>query len=199
MFEKFTAVAPKFSFEEFLAFCGTLVEEGRTSGPDQSDFLVFFTKLNYQRMLRWTRTAVLFPETTAAAQRAQPQHWFIITEAWCGDSAQNLPLLAKIAHAGNIPLQIILRDEHPELIDAYLTNGSRSIPKLISFDPISGNELFTWGPRPGGAEALFQDWKIAPAGRDFETFEKELHTWYAKNKGAETQRELRVLLKRTKS
>lgn len=193
--------APLVSFPQFLAFCEQLVAEGRTSGPTQSEFLIFFTKLNYQRMVRWNRTAVVLPETLLALQQAPAQHWFVITEAWCGDSAQNLPLIAKMAEAAgeHITLRILLRDTHPELIDAYLTNGSRSIPKLVSFDAASGTELFSWGPRPHSANALYQDWKKDPAGRDFEAFEKELHTWYAHNKGQEMQAELTQLLMGSKT
>ncbi len=187
---------PAFSFPEFLRFCEELAAAGKTSGPEQSEFLAHFTKLNFQRMKRWYGTHELSGKTVAIAQNARPQNWFVITEAWCGDSAQNLPLLAKIgeASAGKISLSIVLRDEHPHLIDAYLTNGSRSIPKLVSFDAETGEELFVWGPRPASAEALLQEWKKNPAGRDFEAFEKELHTWYARNKGQETEVEIGNLL-----
>ncbi len=92
MYASFKAVEPLYTFPQFLAFCEQLVAEGRTSGPNQSEFLIFFTKLNYQRMVRWNRTAELLPETVLAVQKAPAQQWFVITEAWCGDSAQNLPL-----------------------------------------------------------------------------------------------------------
>ncbi len=196
MFEKFQTATNPFTFESFFAYCEKLVAEGRTSGPDQSEFLVQFTKLNLQRMKRWHKTVVLADTTHTAIAQTCPQKWFVITEAWCGDSAQNLPVIARMAEAssGKIDLKIVLRDEHPELIDAYLTNGGRSIPKLISFDPENGVELFNWGPRPAGATTLFKGWKEAPAGRDFEAFEKELHTWYAHDKGMEVQTEISALL-----
>ncbi len=194
MFQKFLTAENSFTFETFYHYCELLAAEGRTSGPEQSDFLIHFTKLNFQRMKRWSRTVLLQEATLLAAQNARRQCWFVITEAWCGDSAQNLPVLAKIAEAGgeNITLRIVLRDEHPELIEAYLTNGGKSIPKLVSFDAESGEELFVWGPRPAGATVLFTDWKTNPNGRDFEAFEKELHTWYAGDKGEEVQTEIRL-------
>lgn len=196
MFEKFQSATNTFTFESFFAYCETLVAEGRTSGPDQSDFLVQFTKLNLQRMKRWHKTVELAETTHTALAQTCPQQWFVITEAWCGDSAQNLPVLARMAEAssGKIDLKIVLRDEHPELINAYLTNGGRSIPKLVSFDPHNKVELFNWGPRPAGASALFLNWKTAPNGRDFEAFEKELHTWYAHDKGEQVQAEVSALL-----
>ena len=188
MLEKFSAARPAFTFPEFLQYCETLAAEGRTSGPDQSEFLVYFTKLNLQRMKRWYRTVNLSEAIQEAARQARPQHWYVITEAWCGDSAQNLPVIARIADAsaGKIALTIVLRDAQPELMDAYLTKGSRSIPKLVSFTG-SGEELFVWGPRPEGAEQLFQQWKAQPDGRDFEAFEKELHTWYHTNNARDLQ------------
>ncbi len=196
MFEQFQSANNPFTFESFFAYCEQLVAEGRTSGPDQSEFLVQFTKLNLQRMKRWHKTVELAETTHTALTQTCAQQWFVITEAWCGDSAQNLPVLARMAEesSGKIDLKILLRDEHPELIDAYLTNGGRSIPKLISFDPHNKIELFNWGPRPAGATALFMDWKTNPAGRDFEAFEKELHTWYAHDKGLEVQAEVGALL-----
>ena len=72
----------------------------------------------------------------------ESQLWMMITENWCGDSAQSLPYIAKIASLNNnIDLRIILRDSHPEIMDLYLTNGTRSIPKLVVFD-MEGNEKF---------------------------------------------------------
>lgn len=196
MFQRFLAAGNPFTFETFYQYCELLAAEGRTSGPEQSEFLIHFTKLNFQRMKRWHRTILLRDATLLTAKNARPQRWFVITEAWCGDSAQNLPVLARIAEAApeRIDLKIVLRDEHPELIDAYLTNGGKSIPKLVSFDAETGEELFVWGPRPAGATVLFMDWKTDPRGRDFEAFEKELHTWYAQDKGAEVQTEISALL-----
>lgn len=196
MFEKFLAGQNQFTFDSFYRYCEMLVAEGRTSGPEQSDFLIQFTKLNFQRMKRWRNTILLRDATLTAAQVARAQQWFLITEAWCGDSAQNLPVLARIAEAGagKIDLKIVLRDEHPELMNAYLTNGGKSIPKLIAFDAASGSELFNWEPRPAGATLLYLDWKTDPNGRDFEAFEKELHTWYARDKGEGVQMEISALL-----
>jgi thioredoxin-like negative regulator of GroEL len=72
----------------------------------------------------------------------------VITEPWCGDAAQCVPVLEKLVLAvGGIETFYMLRDEHLEIMDAYLTNGGRAIPKLICLDA-DGQEIFTWGPRP---------------------------------------------------
>ena len=80
--------------------------------------------------------------------KAKHWTWVVITEPWCGDAAQCVPVLEKLALAvGDIQTFYILRDEQLEIMDAYLTNGGRAIPKLICIDA-KGAEVFTWGPRP---------------------------------------------------
>jgi glutaredoxin-related protein len=116
----------------------------------------------------------------------------VITENWCGDSAQNLPYLAKISKLNNnIKLRIILRDSHPEIMDSYLTNGTRSIPKLVVFDA-EGNERFSWGPRPMEVQKLFSQWKAEGIVKP-ELYEK-LHLWYSKDKGKSIEKEILQLI-----
>lgn len=123
-----------------------------------------------------------------------PQIWMLITEDWCGDSAQNIPYIFKLAECNNnISLRLIPRDENPDIMDMYLTDGkSRSIPKLVAFDE-NGNELFQWGPRPEEAIKLVKDLK--EQGFSKEEFEKKLHLWYAKNKGKNLEEEFIEILK----
>ncbi|PZF74187.1 thioredoxin family protein [Taibaiella soli] len=191
----FSKATQYYNYAEFLHLIETLMAEGKTTGNNQSEQYQFYTKLNFQRMQRWNKTFHL-TESFAEQLKNQPQQtWWVITEGWCGDSAQNLPGIAKMAAAseGKIELRIVLRDEHPEIMDQYLTNGSRSIPKLVSLD-LDGNEVFQWGPRPATAQELMMAWKKNPEGKDFETFEKELHTWYTQNKGIELQGEIAALM-----
>jgi hypothetical protein len=113
----------------------------------------------------------------------------VITEDWCGDSAQNLPIFASLASLNkNIDLRIVLRDENPDIMNHYLTNGiSRSIPILVVFDK-SGNELFRWGPRPEEARELVDELKSQ--GYEKKEFLEKLHLWYARNRGKNTETEL---------
>jgi thioredoxin-like negative regulator of GroEL len=79
----------------------------------------------------------------------------VLTEPWCGDSAFLLPIIAEAAALSNhVTLRILLRDDNLDVMDQYLTGGSRSIPKLVAFSA-DGDELFTWGPRPEEARQLF--------------------------------------------
>ena len=128
-----------------------------------------------------------------AAQRiSAPQLWMLLTEPWCGDSAQNLPCLAKIAACNPlIDLRILLRDQNPDIMDAYLTNGARSIPKLVVFD-LQGRELFRWGPRPQPAAELFR--QLRAGGTPLEDLHRKLHLWYGRNRGRALEEEILVLL-----
>lgn len=185
-----------FTYSGFLEFVDQLVKEGRTSGPNQDAHLIDFTDLNYKRMLRISKTLKLGPDLMNAAKDLRhDQYWVLITEAWCGDSAQTLPVVAGLVESseGKITLDIILRDENPEWISKYHTNGSKSIPKLIAFDQ-SGNELFTWGPRPAPAQAMFTKWKQHPEGATKHDFEVQLHTWYSQDRTETTQAELATCL-----
>jgi hypothetical protein len=126
---------------------------------------------------------------------ADHQLWMVITENWCGDSAQNLPYIAGIASMNqNIELKLILRDSNPDIMDHYLTNGTRSIPKLVAFDN-EGNELFQWGARPKAAQDLVSDLKTQ--GFDKKYFLEKLHSWYARNRGADIEKEILLLLKKS--
>ena len=183
-----------FSYPEFLAYAAEEVALNESKPERIADpKYAHYTKLNFQRMKRWDKTFLPDAEVVAQVKAAREQEWWVITEAWCGDSAQNLPVIAALAKAAGIALRIVLRDENPEIIAQYLTNGTKSIPVLVSFDE-SNQQLFRWGPRPAAAQRLMEDWKANPAGRDFEAFELEMHRWYTENKGKDTQSELSVLL-----
>ncbi len=185
-----------FTYNQFVEWVQDLVVSGKTSGDIQSPALVNFTALNAKRMSRLNKTIVLQPELNNLLEHlTEPQEWLVITEAWCGDSAQILPVLAKIASVSNkISLKVVLRDENPGLMDKYLTNSSRSIPKLVSKDA-GGNDLFNWGPRPEPAQKIFMDWKKEPAGRDWNLFERELHSWYTVDKSLGIQKEFVQIFK----
>ena len=123
----------------------------------------------------------------------ESQLWMVITEIWCGDSAQNLPIIAKAAELNDrIDLRILLRDSNTDIIDHYLTDGqSRSIPILVVFD-LDGNELFKWGLRPDTAKTLVTNLK--KDGFSKEEFNQQLHLWYGRNRGNELESELVQLL-----
>lgn len=152
-----------------------------------------YRKLNFQRSSRVEKTFLPAPETKDTFESISfGQTWFVITENWCGDSAQSLPVIAGLANLSEkIDLKIVLRDSNLEFMNLYLTNGNKSIPKLVVFDK-QGSELFQWGPRPKVAQDLFN--KLKNEGMQKAEINKELHLWYAKNRGKEVEKEIKKLL-----
>jgi hypothetical protein len=180
-----------FTYPEFIDWIEELVAEGKTSGTIQSGSRIQFTHLNLARMKRIEKKVEIDQKLQHILSNMESgQQWVIITEAWCGDSAQSLPVINKLAgfSEGKIEVKIILRDENLEWIEKYPTQGSLSIPKLISFDTY-GNELFTWGPRPAPARNMLHEWKSNPRKSSWEDFETALHTWYAQDRGRSIQHE----------
>jgi len=191
----FESVKKSYHYEEFISLMEILVANGETTGPDQSESLIFYTKLNLQRMQRWDKVFQLNEALASSVRKIQPQTWWVINEAWCGDAAQCLPMIRKmeIVSSGNIEVRIILRDENLSIMDQYLTDTSRSIPKLISLDK-EGNELFIWGPRPKFAQQMMMDWKANNNGKTLDDIEREIHLWYSKDKGQSLQEEFLEIL-----
>ena len=115
----------------------------------------------------------------------------IIAEDWCGDAANTVPVLAKLgSEVANVDVRIIKRDEHPEVMDRYLTNGARSIPIAILFDN-DWNELGHWGPRPRELQQWVMENKdIIPKEERY----PHVRRWYAKDRGESVLRELLELL-----
>lgn len=191
------ATAAAMTPESFRELLGKLVKEGRTTGEDQGEEMVAYTKLNLARTVRNEKTVKLLPEVIEALSKVHGMTWLVITEPWCGDSSQVLPVLAMMAAAApDLHMRVVLRDEHLEVMDHYLTHGGRSIPKLIAIDP-QGKELFTWGPRPQAAQDMVWANKELPEAEQLpkEEIYAKVHGWYAANKGMAIQQEILALLK----
>ena len=185
-----------FSYSEFVQFTQQLVEEKRTTGANQSEAYLEYTRMCLQRMNRWNKTAKVSEKMTQLMESIkESQIWLIITEAWCGDGAQSIPYLAKLVELNpKIKLRIIMRDEYPEIMDAYLTNGARSIPKLVAFTEDMKVELFTWGPKPLYLMNRHKEYKHDSKGLSYSGFLEEIHLWYAKNKNQDLEAELFPLI-----
>ncbi len=188
-------LATAMTYDRYRERIRELLAAGRTTGTDHSDQMVEFTRLNDHRMGRIERTVTLSEKTRSVlAKLDRKLKWVLLAEAWCGDVAQNLPILAMMADAApGITLRILLRDENPDIMDAYLTNGGRAIPKLVCLDGTTLTELFTWGPRPEPAQAMVREHKKDPQ-EPYSEFVKKVQLWYAKDKGKSIQREFRDLL-----
>ncbi|HEV3412472.1 MAG TPA: thioredoxin family protein [Puia sp.] len=182
------------TYEAYKQLIDDLLAEGKATGPQQSEAMTHYSQLNVQRMHRVEKTIQILPEVKEGMLAVtRPQTWLVLTEGWCGDASQSLPVIKALADLNpNIRMRILLRDDNPELIDRYLTNGiSRSIPKLIALDPATGAELFTWGPRPIALQESF--YGMRSEGLPFDVIKEELQRWYNADKTVSIQRELAAL------
>ena len=182
------------SWNEFYALSEQLVAEKRTTGPNQTEALLKYTELNWVRMHRMNKTLSILPEIKEKVDAINEKYVaLVITEAWCGDGAQNLPAIAKICElSDNLELKVIFRDDHLGIMNRYLTNGAMSIPIIILLKKDSLEEVGVWGPKPKAALDILANFKANPEmPRD--VFYKELHTWYAKNKSIDVQYEFMQL------
>ncbi len=171
------------SYTAYVELVNRLVAEEATTGTEQTQQRIDFTKLNASRMRRLDKTLVIPEQSKQVFQdMKEKQTWFVLIESWCADGAQTIPVLNKIAEVSPaINLKILLRDDNPEFMDLFLTNGTRSIPKLIITDNDS-NVLNTWGPRSKVATSMVLAYK-KENGKIDDTFKKSLQVWYNKNKG----------------
>lgn len=182
------------SYEEYTGLIDRLLQEGHTTGPIQSEEMLHYAKLNRRRMLRLEKTAKLDDAVKRAAKDVDRRLiWLTITEGWCGDAAQNIPIFEKIAAESiNIETRYILRDENVELIDRFQTNGGRSIPKLIAIDAETLEVLGTWGARPRLAQDLYDE--LVKQGTEKILIMENLQRWYNTDKNRAIQIEFTELL-----
>ena len=172
------------SYQDYRTLLSRLVEENATTGTNQSEALINYTALNDRRMKRWDKTVKISDEDINAIKNATVnQTWIVLTESWCGDAAHVIPVINKVAELNTgINLQLVMRDENEQLMDLFLTNGGKSIPKLIQFDNTSKTVLNSYGPRPTEATKLVNDFKKKHGTLTAE-FKEDLQRWYNKDKG----------------
>ncbi|WOI22201.1 thioredoxin family protein [Nonlabens ulvanivorans] len=183
------------SYEQYRAFLEAHTVNGTNSGNEVTEVLAEYTKLNNQRMKRLDKTLKILPENQEFLDFFNKDVYFlIITESWCGDAAQTMPMMNKVAQTAGVDFKVVLRDENLLLMDRFLTNGGRAIAKLILVDKNTGLPVTTWGPRPTKATQLVADEKTAKGALSPE-FKQELQNWYNKDKGKDTENDLVEMLK----
>ncbi|TDE46917.1 thioredoxin family protein [Flavobacterium rhamnosiphilum] len=179
------------SYLEYRKLVSDLLLEGKSTGNEQSEDLKQYSELNETRMNRLDKTMKITDENNLKLKNLNSEYiWLVISEGWCGDAAQLLPIINKMAvDSGKIELKIVLRDENDELMKLFLTNKNKSIPIVIVVDKETGSVLGKWGPRPKGATDLITDYKKEFGVID-ETAKTNLQLWYLHDKGISTQNEL---------
>lgn len=151
--------------------------------------------LNETRLKRLDKTIKIAESSTDALSGLTKKYiWLVITESWCGDAAQCVPFLNKMAEASDcIDLRLVFRDQNLELMDLFLTNGGRAIPKLLVLDQNSKDVVAHWGPRPKGAVEFVEQYKATHGSLD-DKGKEGLIKWYNENKGIQIQEEVVALM-----
>jgi hypothetical protein len=189
------ALDQSLDYPAYRAAVARQVAEGRTSGLAQSEANVYYTLLNHKRMNRWDKRLVLPSDLKKIlASKKHPHIWLVLTESWCGDAAPVLPVMSAFAaESPCLELRISQRDEHPLLMDRFLTDGARSIPKLLVVEPNTYKVIKSWGPRPEEARRRVAEFKALHGSLTME-FRESLQKWYNLDRGGQTIRELARLL-----
>lgn len=184
------------SYNEYRDLVVNLVAVNSTTGNKKTEALANYTMLNDRRMKRWDKTVKLSEETKTAIESYNKKvTWLVITESWCGDAAHIMPIIHKVAELNdNIDFRIVLRDGNDALMNEFLTNGGRAVPKLIMIDKSSNEVVNTFGPRPTVAIDMVNNYK-AKHGKLTPEFKEDLQRWYNKDKGQSTVEDLVNLLK----
>lgn len=154
------------------------------------------TRLNHQRMARIDKTIDLVVPEVDSIRFRRATAMLVLAEGWCGDAAHALPVLNLLAERlDNLGLGIVFRDRHSDLMDAFLTGTSRSIPKVVVLETESLRVRGVWGPRPTPAQAIFLAYRADPT-KDNETYQLELQRWYNRDRTVHIQQELVEVLLR---
>ncbi|WP_291097228.1 MULTISPECIES: thioredoxin family protein [unclassified Flavobacterium] len=185
------ALFNSYTYPVYRKIVSDLLVEGKSTGNEQSENLTHYSTLNETRMNRLEKTMKITDENLSKLQSLKNEYiWLVIAEGWCADGAQLLPVFNKMANESDkIELKIVLRDENEDLMNLFLTNGTRAVPKLIIVNKETGNVCGNWGPRPKGANDLIRNYK-EKFGIVDETAKADLQLWYLHDKGVSTQDEL---------
>ena len=183
------------SYTKYRSIVSDLLSQGKVSGHQQSADLVHYTELNEVRMNRLDKKIEITEEVVQKLLQLKKQYiWLVLAEGWCGDAAQLLPIMNKMANfSQHIDLKIAFRDENESLMNMFLTNGNKAIPKLIVLDKEAEKVLGNWGARSKGADQLIKSYKQQYGVVD-ETAKTELQLWYLHDKGISTQNEIADLM-----
>lgn len=189
------SIEKSMSYSEYTKLVEELTLNNSTTGLEKTEALANYTMLNNRRIKRWDKTIKVSENAVNAIKSFNKKTtWLVITESWCGDAAHIMPVINKVAQLNaNIDYKVVLRDENDALMQQFLTNGGKAIPKLIMIDEETQEVVNTFGPRPTVATNLVNDYK-AEHGKLTPEFKEDLQRWYNKDKGQSTIEDLVNLL-----
>lgn len=189
------SLAQSHSYTKYRSIVTNSVLDYQSVGNEEQDEITHYTLLNESRMNRLDKKMVIAEDNIVRLLNLKKKYiWLVISEGWCGDAAQILPILNKMAViTPGIEMKVVFRDENEDLMNMFLTNGSKSIPILILLDADTFNVYGSWGPRPQGAAYLIKSYK-AQYGVIDETAKTELQLWYLHDKGLSVQNEIIAMM-----
>ena len=187
-----------YTYEDYRQLIDNLFEQGKNTGADHSEAMLHYTKMNIVRMNRLDKKTKLTEDSVQSLEKIkEDQVWLVLTEGWCADAAQIIPVMQKMTlKNSHIQLRMLLRDQHLDIMDAFLTNGARAIPKLIVLNK-NQEVMMSWGPRPTEAQQMMLTTKEAIKKMEEEDrkatvaqLKIDMQKWYNKDKTVQTQAEI---------
>jgi hypothetical protein len=180
------------NWSDYIEYFNEILDGKIITAPYDDPHFMEYSKLNISRMNRWLKQGVLNEVLVNKLKEiSTPQKWVLITEPWCGDAAHIVPFIYLLSEVNPlISLVIQLRDTDSE-IENYLTNGSKSVPKLIIRNE-QNEDIHIWGPRPVAGQHHFMD--LQAQGLALDQQKMGLQQWYNQDKGVSLQQELLALI-----
>jgi len=171
-------------------------EQNTDSLSEREKELIHYTDLNISRINRIEKTLVLSEDILSKLHGInQKINILVISEGWCGDAAQIVPVIHKMAeNSDNLELKLFFRDEDERLINQYLTNGGKAIPIVILLNAETFEEIAHWGPRPKACTPLLQRYKTDPENYTHDQFVLDIQNFYNHDKGQSIANEIIEIL-----
>lgn len=178
------------NFIEYQGLLQQLHEIKSVTGADKSEEMVQYSELNFARFNRLLKTTEINEDIKQEISKSHLEiHFLVLTESWCGDAAQIIPVFEKmIAHNPRWSSEYRLRDENEELMNQYLTNGGKSIPVFVPFRSDGTQMHNKWGPRPENLQTTIDEWK--KEGITKEEWIVRVQKWYTADKTQSIQQSL---------
>jgi hypothetical protein len=176
-----------YEFAEYLDILNAKLKEDK--GEDKLLDYIYLNVRRMNRIMKQYKPADYLAKLIREIN--QPVTWLAITEGWCGDAAHTLPVLFKLSNLSFKPhLKIVFRDENPDLMERFLTNGSKSIPKIIAINN-AGEVITEWGPRPNKAQELVESYKKGESiYKNYDELANALQQWYHRDRYLSIEEEL---------
>lgn len=187
------------TFDQYMDLTKSIIENPNPEGMYAQESTLRYTTSNWKRMNTVLQNTVISQRLyNQLSELKEEWVWLVISEPWCGDASWGVPALYLISNSSDkIDFRIILRDSNMEIMKAYQTEGSDSIPKLICLRKSDLKELGTWGPRPAELHKMVLKWKNEP-GLDYKESVRKLHAWFEADMGKGIMEEISICVKEWK-